>query len=323
MNSKFKIQKAKFKMKRERGLCERSLRGFPCPLLVLLILGVVFTSGCSFSGIGSDLGRGLTDGLSERSDSIGAGLGSGLIRSIRDTLVSERTRSGLTELIDSVITVAGLSANRGAVGLRDSLLSVATRDWLLALERDLTSDLVLASAGISENLLGDRTRQRIRSIRNELLGAETMMFVAALRDTLLGPRMREQIALLRDELLGPETRAALDSLLLTATDRLQAVTREEGSFLQRNITAILWTAGGIIGLLMGLAGFIFARGKRYRKMLETVTLQIHQMTSRQAYDDLTNRIQMKAQEEGIERKFRQFLEGQGLQGDGSWLPEKM
>ena len=291
-------------------------------LCTFSILTLLLLAGCSFSGIGSDLGRGLTDGLAERSDSIGAGLGSGLSRSIRDTLLSDRMQAGLTGLIDSVITVAGLSANRGAVGLRDSLLNIRTRDWLLALERDLTTDLVLASAGISENLLGARTRRRVRMLRDELLGAETMLFAAALRDTLLGPRMREQIALLRDELLGPETRKALDSLLLTATDRIQQVTREEEGFLKRNITAILWTAGGIVALLLIIGGIVAVKVRRYKKMLETVTLQIHTMPNQQAYDDLTDRIQRKAQEVGIEQKFRQFLEKQGLQGEGSWIPQK-
>ena len=289
-----------------------------CSVLVALLS----LSGCSFTGIGSDLGRGLTDGLAEQSDSIGAGLGSGLVRSLRDTLISDVTRDGLTSLIDSVIAVAGLSANRGAVGLRDSLLSLQTRDWLLALERDLTSDLVLAAAGISENLLGDRTLQRVNRLRNSLLGTETMLFVAALRDTLLGPQMREQIGLLRDDLLGPETRAAVDSILLTATDRIQKVTQEEEGFLKKNITEILWTGGGILGLLLVVGGIVVARVRRYKKMLETVTVQIHDMPDQKAYDDLTHRIQKKAQESGVEKKFREFLEGQGLQGDGSWRPEK-
>ena len=288
------------------------------PLLLAALLG-----GCSFSGIGNDLGQGLTNGLAERSDSIGAGLGSGLIRNIRDTLASEQTRQGLTQLIDSVVAVAGLSANRGAVGLRDSLLNIQTRDWLLALERDLTSDLVLAAAGISNNLLGDQTRLRLRRLRNELLGTETMLFVAALRDTLLGPRMREQIGLLRDDLLGPTTRAALDSLLLTATDRIQKVTRDEEGFLKEHITEILWTVGGILALLLVVGGIVVVKVRRYKKMLETVTVQIHQMPNQYAYDNLTSNIQKKAQEAGVERRLRRFLEDQGLQGEGSWKPEKV
>ena len=77
-----------------------------------------------------------------------------------------------------------------------------------------------------------------------------------------------------------------------------------------------------MALLLIIGGIVAVKVRRYKKMLETVTLQIHTMPNQQAYDDLTDRIQRKAQEVGIEQKFRQFLEKQGLQGEGSWIPQK-
>ena len=297
------------------------MRHTPLYLQPVLYLSLLL-GGCSFSGIGSDLGDGLSQGLARQSDSIGAGLGSGLIRSIRDSLTSELTMYRLNQMVDSVIATAGYSANEGSVALRDSLLlgimNDRTRDWLLRLERDLTYDLVLASAGISDNLLGDATRRRVRALRNELLGDATLMFVAALRDSLAGPELRRQLGLLRDELLGERTRLAVDSLLIGASDRLREVTRGEESFLKRNITEILWTAGAVLALVIIVAGFVFAKVRRYRKMLEVLTFQIHELPDQRTYDRLTGDIQRQATQTGVEGELRKFLKDHGLVGEGSW-----
>lgn len=296
---------------------------------LLLLLPLVLLAGCSFAGIGSDLGRGLTGELASRSDTIGAALAGGGIRSVRDTVIGDVMRSGLTRLVDSIVAVAGSGVNRQAVGLRDSILNARTYDWLvglekelaadlLGLERDITTDLVLASAGVSDNLLGENTRRRIGRLRDELLGASTLMFAAALRDTMIGPEFRREIGLLRDELLGERTRLAIDSILVGAGDRIREVTRGEESFLKRNITEILWTAGGIIALLLVVGAIIGVKVRRYRKMLELLTYQIHEVPDRKAYDDLTARIQSRAQELGLEPKLRELLKDQGLAGEASW-----
>lgn len=291
-----------------------------------LFLALMLCAGCSLSGVGSDLGDGLAEGLAAQSDTIGAGFGSGLIRSLRDTLTSELTTARLNRLVDSVIATAGLSANEGAVALRDSIvlgiLNQRTRDWVIGLERDLTSDLVLASSGISENLLGAGTRRRLRLLRDELLGETTLLFAAALRDSLTGPQLRRQLGLLRDELLGERTRLAIDSLLVGATDRLRDVTRGEESFLKRNITEILWTLGAVLALLMILGGIVFAKVRRYRKMLEVLTYQIHDYPDQKTYDQLTGNIQRGAKQKGVEGELRKFLKDQGLVGEGSWRPER-
>src|SRR5687767_5016555 len=90
---------------------------------LLLLLPLVLFTGCSFAGIGSDLGRGLTGELASRSDTIGAALAGGGIRSVRDTVIGDVMRSGLTRLVDSIVAVAESGVNRQAVGLRDSILS--------------------------------------------------------------------------------------------------------------------------------------------------------------------------------------------------------
>lgn len=294
---------------------------------ILLLLPLIFLAGCktiSVSDISNDIGKGLVDGLADREEVLRALVDSVLTTAgesgnrqavlLRDSLLGERTRALLAALEQDF----GNNLTATSVSLRDSLIGPYTRAWLLNLERDLTTDLVLAVAGIRENLLGEKTRANVARLREEILGAQTALFVAGLRDTLLGPKMRAQLALLRDDLLGPETERRIDSILTGVTDHLQRVTKEEEGFLKKNITEILWTVGGIIALLLILGAVIMARERRYKKMLELLTFQIHEIPNRQAYDELTTRIQREAQKEGIEPKLREFLSGQGILGTESW-----
>lgn len=284
--------------------------------IATIVLLATLITGCSFSGIGRDLGDGLSEGLAAQGDSIGAGLGSGLIRSIRDSILADAVQQRLAAMVDSVVGVAGISASRGGAGLRDSVLGDITREWVLSLERDLMSgldnDLRRTSSALAENLLGRQTRIRLALLRDELIGPQTHLFVAALRDTLVGNEMRRQIGLLRDDLLGERTRLAVDSLLVSAGDRIRQVTREEESFLTRNITEILWTAGGILALLLVLGGFVFRKNRDYRRMLDLLTSEIDAMPDQEKYDELTGRIHREAVRAGVEPKLRDFLEARGM-----------
>lgn len=280
-------------------------------------------SGC-FSSIGRNAATGAIDGVTSREEQLRSLIDSVLTTAgqsgnrqamlLRDSLLGERTQELVRALQrDLVLT---------SVGLRDSLIGPYTRKWLLDLERDLTADVVLAVAGVRDNLLGETTRLQLARLREEILGAQTALFVAGLRDTLLGPTMRAQLALLRDDLLGPETERRIDSILTGVTDHLQRVTKEEEGFLKRNITEILWTVGSIIALLLVLGALLMARERRYKKMLELLTFQIHEIPDRKAYDELTGRIQKEAQKEGVEPGLRKILAEKGILGEESWRGEK-
>lgn len=303
--------------------------------LLLLMLAVV-PLGCSFvSSIGSslnDAGKNLSAGavqgitqqdttLQRLVDSIVTTLGRSGNRQavlLRDSLLGERTR----EMLSAIEKDLGVNLTATTVGLRDSLLGPHTREWLLSLERDITSDLVKTVAGMRDNLLGAETRNQLAQLRDQLLGSETAFLVAALRDTLLGPQMREQLALLRDELLGPETRSRIDSMVLGITDELQRVTQEEEGFLKKNITEILWTAGGIIALLLVLGALLMRREKQYKDMLKLLTFQINEIHDPKAYDQLTANIQKDAQRTGLEGRLRELLTQQGLLGEEQWKARK-
>lgn len=298
---------------------------------ILLLFPFLLLAGCktiSVSDISNDIGTGFIEGLAAREDVLrglvdsllttAGGSGNRQAVLLRDSLLGERTRGLLAALEQDL----GGNLVATSVAARDSLIGPYTRAWLLSLERDLTADLVLTVAGIRENLLGEKTRENLARLREEMLGTQTALFVAGLRDTLLGPKMRAQVALLRDELLGPETERRIDSLLTGITDHLQQVTKQEEGFLKKNITEILWTVGGIIALLLALGAVIMARERRYKKMLELLTFQIHEIPDKESYDELTARIQHEAQKEGIEPNLRELLAGQGILGVESWRQGK-
>ncbi|MBI4552390.1 MAG: hypothetical protein HY710_09015 [Candidatus Latescibacteria bacterium] len=212
--------------------------------------------------------------------------------------------------------------------LRDSLLGDYTQLWLRQQREDL---------------LGESTKQRLGAIRADLLGEKTRALLGNIRDDLLGDATRMQAValatLLRDELLNSTTRKALDAIVASAVktsaegyeaqwrprlredaDFLKDRVREEEGFLKKHVTKLLWTAGGIVALLLVLGGLIFARGWRYRKILEVLTYQIHKIPDQPAYDELTRRIREKAQEVGVEPHLRKLLQKRGILGKESWTP---
>jgi len=99
---------------------------------------------------------------------------------------------------------------------------------------------------------------------------------------------------------------------------MQPLVRDEESFVRRNITAILWVAGGITAGIIALTTLLAVRRKRERRILDLLTYQIHQIPDQRAYDELTTRIRQKAQEEGVEPRLREILGERGILGRESW-----
>ncbi len=270
--------------------------------LVLSLACALILSGClNFRDVGKDLGGGLGSGIKPDADTIGSNLGGGLVRSARDTLTSDATRERLASLLDTL----GTALARRAAESRDTLRGNSTRAWI---------------AGLKEELLGRTTAEQIGLLREELLGQKTSAF---LKDSL-----RLAIGGLRGELLGPSTRDAIDSVISAAIatlsseyrDKMQPLVHAEESFLQRNVSTILWTAGGVLAAVLVVAGVLFVRGKKDRSVLDLLTYQIHEMPDQQAYDELIRRIRRKAQETGVEPRLQKILDEHGLRGEENWVP---
>ena len=258
-------------------------------------------AGCAvFKNAGSDLGAGLSDGVKSNADTIGTKLGSGVVQGARDTLTSEETRKRLTALVDQV----GATLARQAAASRDTLLGEYTRAWI---------------DNLKQSLLGAQTKEQLGAIRDELLGPKTTAFLA---DSL-----RIAVAGLRNELLGATTQSALDSIISrslttlsqTYRDKMQPLVRGEESFVQRNITAILWTAGGLVAGILVLGAWVQAKRRKERGILDLLTYQIHEIPEQKAYDELVTRIRRKAQELGLEPRLQELLRERGILGKEAWV----
>ena len=258
-------------------------------------------AGCAnVQELGSQLGSGVTEGVSQNADTIGARLGGGVVQGARDTLTSAETERHLAGLVD----LLGERLAQQAAASRDTLLGAYTRAWVDSLKN---------------SLLGAGTRTQLGALREELLGHKTAAF--------LDDSLRKAIAGLRNELLGASTQTALDSIVsrTMATlsqayrDKMQPLVHEEESFLKKNITAILSAAGALVACVMILASVLQAKRKRERNILDLLAYQIHEIPDQHAYDELVTRIRRKAQELGLEPRLQEILKERGILGKENWV----
>lgn len=269
--------------------------------------------GLFFFGCGSTLDRieqipeKLTGSLKRDADTIGMKLGSGLIVGVRDSLTGDKSRQELTRFIDSLVATLGSSARKEAPRLVDSLLGEYLQVRL--------------------HEIGGVAREELAAVRNELLGARSRILLQELRDSLLGNGTVSRAGALRDELLGPATNTALRSIVDSAMVSLVNRYKEDlapalrGDFdLFKDYGKELLITLGAIALV--IVGYWWMQARKYQRTVAVLAQQIHEVGDQEIYDDLTSRIQRRAQEEGVEPVLRKTLASHGLLGAESWRPPR-
>ena len=280
--------------------------------IIIVFTILVFTSCSMWKDVGENLGEGVTSSL-EGQDSLFSSISGSFVKGARDTLVSKKTEQEINALVDSIIANLGSKTRIETTSIVDSLLG--------------------AYLQLRIKQIGGITQSELISIRNELLGKNTAQLVGKLRDQLIGDSTRQQLSLLRDELLGNNSSKKLDSLIYSAMDALMVKYeeirpilsedfREEGSWVQKNTNTILYTSGGITSVLLILGGFVYYKSRRFKRISELLTLQINRIPSQDSYDELTSRIQLDAQEKGLEPALRDILSEHGIKGEDGWNRKK-
>lgn len=272
-----------------------------------LLLALLCFSCSAFDNVGRNAGAGTLEELVAKRDSF-ALLTGALARSARDTLLAPETTRRLAFVLDSLLTTVNGQTRLMVTGLRDTLAGAYTREWLLDLERNFLLELNRSASGLRSDLLGDRTRAMLARLRGELIGPAAASEIVALRNQVLDSTLQLYMDSLAYRTMAAIGRSYKDNLQPVLDEQLNS----QKSWLERNVSIVLWTAGGIIAGLLVLAGFIFMRNRRNRKTLELVTHQIHNIPNREAYDELTHRIRDKSQEKGLEPHLRTVLEEQGI-----------
>lgn len=279
-------------------------------LFVLLLLG-----GCKALEKGGDkLGMGLNKNTKQ--------MGKNLVAGLQDGLTDSLFREDLKKLLDTVIGEAGWSANRAALALRDSLLS----DKWFGFTRQLVENLTGAEpknnlAQLRDVLLGDTARLRVKALvseaLNEVLNERTNQRLGSMRDELIGAKTEAQLALLRDQLLGPRTNAAIkaivDTAMMTIAYRMRHDVKEavgeNASFLEKYAGRLLILVGVIAAVIILL---VWRNRQKYLKLVTLLTAQIHDIPDQGAYNDLTSRIKRSAMATGVEPTLRKVLKENGL-----------
>ncbi|MDP4221617.1 MAG: hypothetical protein Q8896_14370, partial [Bacteroidota bacterium] len=223
--------------------------------LKYVLLAAAFTGCVSW---GENLGEGLTSKLQTHADSIAYKLGYGLITGIRDSLTGQELQQKLGTLIDTLLHRAGIRSAKEASMLLDTLAGETTNGRIKTILQTARQGL----DSIRDDALGKKTGAMLAKIlQRDVLGPATQDRLQKLvSDGLLGPmtekRIGEILARVRDTLLGVSTQSSIDSVVARSLARVQGAANQQQSFLKDNITAILWTVGVVVALLLILAAYL-------------------------------------------------------------------
>lgn len=299
--------------------------------LVAIIFSVVVItiSGCSgFEKIGSNLGAGVASKTKE--------IGNNMVDGALTRLNNGQEKEQLKHLLDSMISNAGLSANKQVVLLRDSIINDITTEKINRL-----------ISKVMQTAVGDSTKARLGALRDELLGIKLRMQIAALRNELLGDEtnMRLQriakdamasvlndsvgikIGIIRDTLLSSKTnnllKAIIDTAMFGIAERLREdlnpQLRDNLTFIKKYATELLLT---LAALAAGIVTLVWRNRQKYLKTVALLTSHIQNIPDQKIYDEITRRIKNDAVKAGVEPTLRTVLKDNGMLGEESWKVQK-
>jgi len=260
--------------------------------------------GCRswFRSTSRSIAQDVDDLLKERGDPTIRHLVGTAGAALRDSVLNGATQASLVRIVDAL---AADVTERSEV-LRDSLLSSEVVDFV---------------ARLRSTVLGDSTHAYLLQIRDDFIGPDAQHLISTLRDSLLDEKTRRYAMTLRDDLLGPHTQRAVEILAGAMVDRGvdKFVERYKGSvrpLLNEEVSTVRRFAWQIVAAVaaLGAAGiyFVWRQRTKYRRLVEVMTLQIDKIPNTAAYDELTHRIQRRAQARGVEPALRRVLVDQGL-----------
>lgn len=169
---------------------------------------------------------------------------------------------------------------------------------------------IRTSGPMIDSLL-DRLKARIADIPGIL--------VANALDTLDSKRSKAKIDSIIANLLNADTKTRLSNVVSGAMQpTLDSLSKDVDHLVNKDVpfmtrqAVILVVCIGIV--VLAIIGFIWFERRKYIRLSEVLTSEINKMPPEKvdAYDDLTHRIKLRAQDENLEPLLRELLIKQGI-----------
>lgn len=279
-------------------------------IIVFLCLIVLSMSGCgpinnvanSISGVG---------GVFERTDTIGARLARGA--------GSELTTPYMRNRIDSLLMVVMARLDTSGNGI----ISRVGNNLIIKVDsiREVLTGAKLDSniARLMRTALGTETQAMIKEITGDVRFTlkDVDAIITSLKDTAILAGLVTMVNGILDTNKQNGLLTFVDSaaaLVIRRIDGVRGDIKTDLSFVQRNVTWVLIALGAVA---IGIIGFVWWQKRKYARLTQLLTLQIHDIPNKTEYNQLTANISKKAKEEGLEKPLRDFLSEQGILGDSA------
>lgn len=269
--------------------------------------------GCvNFKKVGSDLGEGL------EVDS----LGDELITGVVNGLTSAESKKKLSDFVDSLLITTGTEANAQVKAIRDSLLNDYVNKWIQSVLEDAIGESTRQKLGtLRDELLGDKTLTGVKNLKNSIFDYELQQYILntvnQLGPNALSDSTLHLLGIARDTLLGPATNSYVKAIIDTSMKALAVhLEKEINPLIKGNLSFVQKNASWLIALIgivaIAIAGFIWKQKEKYFKMTKMLTYQISEIPDKEIKQSLKEDISKNAKTIGIESDLREVLDKDGL-----------